>query len=458
MKRFADWTQYSYSYQSLLVRLSIISLLGLVCCARPNADGNSNSNSANSRGETSSTTSTTLNPSADQAAAKRELSLVALSAGAYIVKRPSEWMDEESSYALLDENPRSKWASKRGVVSPQTIVIALPERTTLSAIEFDNASIDSQFTGCSAKDISVEVSDTNENDGFQKIADVSLKDRADNQRFLVSSEVPGRWVRLTVKNNHSSDTDNTIELAEFRAYGKQLTQTALSGVSGTYNFDFTGDLHLKQEGTSLNGCYESRSGLIKGGTEGHIAKFTWYEQSGGEQKEIGSGVMVFPSDGNQAIGVWWQKGMQENTERILIGPRKSSDIGSCPGWSGGIEAQLTKDLEEFGRTRVYGINFDSDSDHIKDESKPLLDKIVAMLKAKPDWKITIEGHTDSTSTPQHNQDLSERRAASVKNYLVSAGIVASRLTTSGFGATKPVASNDNELGRAQNRRVELGKL
>ena len=96
--------------------------------------------------------------------------------------------------------------------------------------------------------------------------------------------------------------------------------------------------------------------------------------------------------------------------------KEECHVGTCAQWAGGIQEQLTKDLEEFGRARVYGINFDSDSDHIKDESKPTLDKIVAMLKAKPDWKITIEGHTDSTSTPQHNQELSERRARSVKSY------------------------------------------
>jgi len=118
---------------------------------------------------------------------------------------------------------------------------------------------------------------------------------------------------------------------------------------------------------------------------------------------------------------------------------------------------MTRDLEQSGRTRVYGINFDSDSDRIKEESKPTLDQIVAMLKAKADWKMSIEGHTDSTSTPRHNQGLSERRAVSVKNYLTTAGIDKSRLTTVGYGQDKPVAPNDNPIGKAQNRRVELVK-
>ena len=385
-------------------------------------------------------------------------SLVALSAGAYVAQRPSEWMDSESAYALLDENPGSKWASKRGTVSPQTIVIAMPERTVLKTLEFDNASTDTQFSGCSAKDITVEVSDKSAKEGFRKIAEVSLQDRVNNQRFAVSAEVPGRWVRLTVKNNHSADPDNTIELDEFRAYGTQLTHSAPPNLTGTYNFEFTGRLHVKQEGTSLTGCYESRGGLIKGGVEGHIGKFTWYEDTGGTpSREMGSGVMVLPSDGQPAVGVWWETNYQAYAERILIGPKQSTEVGSCPHWLGGVEAQMEKDLQDLGRARVYGINFDSDSDKIRAESEPTLDKIVAILKAKPEWRLTIEGHTDSTSTAEHNQGLSERRAASVKSYLQAAGIDAARLQTAGFGASRPVASNDNELGRAQNRRVELVK-
>jgi outer membrane protein OmpA-like peptidoglycan-associated protein len=141
-------------------------------------------------------------------------------------------------------------------------------------------------------------------------------------------------------------------------------------------------------------------GLIKGGIEGHIAKFTWYEDLGYEKsREKGSAVMVLPLDGKPATGLWWEKGYQQNAEFLVTGPRKSIQIGSCPHWVGGLEQQLIKDLEAFGRARIYGINFDVDSDHIKDESKSTLNTIAAILKAKPEWKVTIEGHTDSTSTP-----------------------------------------------------------
>ncbi|MDQ2974796.1 MAG: OmpA family protein [Acidobacteriota bacterium] len=423
-------------------------LLTFMCCAKTTTNVNSNSGSA--QANTTTETPSPVEPSGDPNTANREPSLVSVSAGAFIVKRPSEWADFESAFNLIDERP-NMWATEKGVTTPQVIVIALPEKTLLKSVEFDNENVDGQFGGCSAKDISVEMSDTSENDGFQKIADVSLKDRVDNQRFSVSAEVPGRWVRLTVRNNHGSDA--AIELAEFRAYGTQLTHTPLPDVSGTYDVYFTGLLHLKQQGTSVTGCYESRQGRVAGGIEGKVFKFTWYEKSGYTVHEIGPAIMVFSPDGKQMFSLW----TGESRERLVLGTKKSNEVGSCPQWAGGIEEQLTKDLEEFGRTRVYGINFDSDSDHIKDESKPTLDKIVSMLKAKPDWKLTIEGHTDSTSTPEHNQQLSERRAQAVKKYIQTAGIDALRLTAVGYGATKAVASNDTELGRAQNRRVELTK-
>jgi len=71
--------------------------------------------------------------------------------------------------------------------------------------------------------------------------------------------------------------------------------------------------------------------------------------------------------------------------------------------------------------------------------------------------LVIEGHTDNTGGDTRNQALSEKRALSIKAYLMGAGVEASRLTTQGFGAAKPVSSNDTALGRSQNRRVEIVK-
>lgn len=84
-----------------------------------------------------------------------------------------------------------------------------------------------------------------------------------------------------------------------------------------------------------------------------------------------------------------------------------------------------------------------------------LNQLAATMKQYGETTIVIAGHTDSTGQAAYNQALSERRAAAVRNYLVSQGVSASRIQTVGYGMRQPVATNATEAGRAQNRRVEL---
>jgi outer membrane protein OmpA-like peptidoglycan-associated protein len=84
-----------------------------------------------------------------------------------------------------------------------------------------------------------------------------------------------------------------------------------------------------------------------------------------------------------------------------------------------------------------------------------LEKATAFIKKYPAFKVSVEGHTDSTGKPKHNQRLSEARASFVKDRIVSRGIDASKIRTSGFGETRPVADNSTPEGRAQNRRVDV---
>jgi outer membrane protein OmpA-like peptidoglycan-associated protein len=85
----------------------------------------------------------------------------------------------------------------------------------------------------------------------------------------------------------------------------------------------------------------------------------------------------------------------------------------------------------------------------------LNDVALALTKQDAESKIVVEGHTDSQGQPAYNQDLSQRRAQSVRDYLVSRGIAADRVTAQGFGLTRPIADNTSAEGRADNRRVEI---
>ena len=101
--------------------------------------------------------------------------------------------------------------------------------------------------------------------------------------------------------------------------------------------------------------------------------------------------------------------------------------------------------------------FDFDSANLKSEAQAELDKAYEIIKAD-ELKIEIQGHTDSIGTEEYNQGLSERRANAVKSYLVEKGIDEDRLTTMGFGESKPAASNDTKEGRMKNRRVEFKSM
>jgi outer membrane protein OmpA-like peptidoglycan-associated protein len=124
-----------------------------------------------------------------------------------------------------------------------------------------------------------------------------------------------------------------------------------------------------------------------------------------------------------------------------------------------VDKPVTKIEDELLKNKkavVYGIYFDYNSDQIKKESEPVLREIAAAMKNNPDWKLTVDGHTDSIGGDTYNLDLSKRRAAAVKLALVNRfQISADRLLTEGFGQRRPVDRNDTLEGRARNRRVEL---
>jgi len=101
------------------------------------------------------------------------------------------------------------------------------------------------------------------------------------------------------------------------------------------------------------------------------------------------------------------------------------------------------------------VHFDFDKATLRPEGLAILDKAAGLLKQYERVVVEVAGHTDSVGSDQYNQGLSERRAATVKDYLVGQGITATRLTSHGYGEAQPVATNDTDEGRALNRRVEL---
>ena len=117
---------------------------------------------------------------------------------------------------------------------------------------------------------------------------------------------------------------------------------------------------------------------------------------------------------------------------------------------------LSTQQTERGLVLTLGnILFEFDQAVIKPGSARTLERVAEFLNEYPDRKVMIEGFTDNTGSDGYNEDLSDRRARAVKSKLVSSGVAAERVNTRGYGEQHPVASNDSEAGRLQNRRVEI---
>ena len=165
----------------------------------------------------------------------------------------------------------------------------------------------------------------------------------------------------------------------------------------------------------------------------------------GEQRVANAPNAVFPRSDTLFLAA----SSANESHPILIGPIRIAGGG----------ADLYDKLAAEGRVTTHGILFATNSDRIRPESTPTLEEIGAMLQEHTDLRLRIEGHTDSDGDEAYNQDLSERRAASVKRFLAERyGLDEARLETAGFGESQPVADNATPEGKQQNRRVELVRL
>ena len=116
---------------------------------------------------------------------------------------------------------------------------------------------------------------------------------------------------------------------------------------------------------------------------------------------------------------------------------------------------IEQEIIEVLKTAFDNLEFETAKDIIKEESKPSLDELAEVLLKKPTWKLEIAGHTDNVGDDAKNMVLSKKRAESLKAYLVTKGVEATRLSTLYFGETKPIGDNNTPEGRKKNRRVEM---
>jgi outer membrane protein OmpA-like peptidoglycan-associated protein len=160
-----------------------------------------------------------------------------------------------------------------------------------------------------------------------------------------------------------------------------------------------------------------------------------------------------------------EKGADQEAER-LAREREQAVVGARTGEAARARAHASRLEQELAALQareterglevtLSDVNFDFNRAELRPRAEKDLRRLVDYLKASPARQILIEGHADAAGSSTYNMDLSRARADAVKSYLVRDGIDPDRITTTGYGETYPVASNETESGRQQNRRAEI---
>ncbi len=159
-------------------------------------------------------------------------------------------------------------------------------------------------------------------------------------------------------------------------------------------------------------------------------------------------------------------GRNDRTEKILgagIGGLAGAAIGNymdrqereLRARTAGTDVQVVRQGDDLLLNMPSGITFAYNEAAVQPQFRPTLNQVAQVLSQYNQTYIDVYGHTDSSGSDDYNLGLSERRASAVANYLASQGVQQARIGTRGFGESQPVASNDTEQGRAENRRVEI---
>lgn len=191
----------------------------------------------------------------------------------------------------------------------------------------------------------------------------------------------------------------------------------------------------------LSGC--GASNTVKGGGIGT-----------GAGAAVGAGVGAIIGGGKGAAWGAGIGGVLGGTAGAIIGNKMDKQKAELEAIEG-AQVESVNEGEAIKVTFESGILYATNSSTLNAASRSSLDKFATSLQNNPDTEVRIYGHTDSTGSDAINSPLSQRRAESVYNYLLSKGVSGSRMESQGFGSSQPIADNNTVAGRSQNRRVEV---
>ena len=298
-------------------------------------------------------------------------------------------------------------------------------------------------------------------------------DEGYGMRFVYGWQYPSRWGWGLALESQILETDipsftdfyrHSIELHGTYALGDRegFTPYALLGVGGNYNdvrdVDYSGD-SFDPYGTAGLGFVTApiiETGQIKLRGELRYIYDTFGDEFQDYQASIGIEIPLFGK--REPLE---QPEQPEPEVRVVEAELEDSDGDGipdegdkCPGRRAGT--RVDGEGCALGDTiDLYGVLFAFDSSDLHGNARRLLMPVVNLFNRYPDLEVEVAGHTDSLGSDDYNQDLSQRRAEAVRQFLIDHGVPAGQVEARGYGEEEPVASNDTEEGRELNRRVEI---
>lgn len=394
----------------------------------------------------------------------------ALQSGSFMVATPRSYsgpnlmtgsVGDYTPEALFDLS-RKMWCSENGAPFPYVFVLELTEPYMIQELAFNNICED--YTGISTKEVRVEFATDLKNPVYRSVETWTLPEGKESRFPIAPAEC--RLIRLTILSNYGHD--KYTELAEFGAFGTPVMPDIRPvNVGGEWQTNW-GPLEFVQAGTSVSGKYEYHGGeILYGGINRNQISYKWVEK-GYEQE--GWTILFMNREGTRLTGVWchgnawtdygfWimERGEGKPFVPVIAGEEPGAGLaGFRHEVSEDVVNKMEETLNRDDRLVLYGINFETNSAAITDESFNVLDHLARLLENRSDLRIRVEGHTDDVGTETSNQKLSQDRATAVRDYLVkSHGVDAGRVAVEGKGESVPIAENETEAGKAANRRVEI---
>jgi len=331
--------------------------------------------------------------------------------------------------------------NKGGAETATEFVYELPAATTFDRLAVPGVRETPSPTATFTRVVEVYGSSKSASDGYELLGSATLtthKKKGEVTELKLAKKTAVRWVKLKLVGGIDLPRgEGSLEFSEIIGNGTQEPAAFSDKFKGIWK-QGANVMDLAQEGAVVTGCYD-RTGDLNGTVTGNVLRAMGLDRS---DKTKSAFILSVAPDGS------------------LRGVRSSNGspfrLYTTPVAAKGTKSSCATPVVKLGcGSIIHGINFDYDSAVLRKDAEPVLLALYEGLKGDTSASINIEGHTSSEGSTEYNQKLSQNRANAVVADLVKRGISNKRLGALGVGEVRPIASNDDENGRAMNRRVEV---